>query len=774
MMEGDDHMVSPRTRALTTFAASLLATTAAPAVTAQTTSSDRASETTGSDALASSMQSPAEADRTTAAAANGQQSGEIIVTAQRRSERLQDVPLSITAISPEAALQLGVTNIRDVKLLTPNVDFSEGVGTIQLYIRGIGSPYASPGLESPVAIYLDGAYLERTYGMNSLLDLVDPGTIEVLRGAQGTLYGRNATGGVVRINSALPTREFEGRVAAEYGRFDRKQLDGMLNIPVSDTLSVRFAGRYKDEDGYITNVATGRKLFGGHGYTARAIIRWEPSSTVDVSLGAEYQSNRLRKDVSGLLDPAKTCYICGPAGTTEQNGFYEVNQNDSPAYKNRIFRTFLRASASFDNFDVTSITSYEDDENKQRSDQDFTPLPVFVFDVLSVGGSTFSQEFQIASTLDGPFNYLAGINYLNDKGHFNTALIGSAYSALGDPEVYNVAKTESVSAFLEGSFKITPELKVTAGGRYTYDRRTITGENNAGFQGFGLPASFKQSPDFRAFTPRFVLGWDNGATNLYYTFNRGFKSGGINTPATSPVRAVNPEKVSSHEIGWKQSMLGGILRSSLSGFYYKISGLQTQTVDATSGGNITENAGGAEGYGAEFELTARPTTGLVIGTSVSYLHAEYTTFPAASTVCFDPSGTLNSAAPGAALYPCTRDYTGRRLPHAPRWQTSLNASYTTKIGDWEANLAGVVQYRTSFDFFPGAGGDLALDRQKGYALANLSGSISPPDGRTRLGFFVDNVFDKKYTIVRITNQPYGATYIAAEPVTYGVRAEYRF
>jgi iron complex outermembrane receptor protein len=693
--------------------------------------------------------------------------GDIVVTATRRSEKLQDVPISVTAISPEIAVQMGLRTVQDIKLASPNTDLGEGVGYIQFYIRGIGANYASPGLEAPVSIYLDNGYVQRTSGMNSLLDLVDPGSIEILRGPQGTLYGRNATGGVVRVSSALPSDQLEGRVAAEYGRFDRKQFDSMLNVPISDTLRVRFAGRYADEDGYINNIFDGSDVYGGRNYTLRGTGRWQPSPDVDISFGAEWQNSKADKDASVLPFGSPICLLCNEAGVGASKGFFEVNQNDPGPYRNRSFRAFLNTLVSLGDFDLTTATSYMNDRSRLASDQDFTPLPEFLYKNLGVGGKTFNQEVQFASNFGGQFNFIAGLNYLSDKAFFGLALLGDEYPT--SPSVRNTVHTQSYSAFAEGTFAITPELKVTAGGRYTRDSREATGANNAGFQGFGLPAYFELSPKFNAFTPRFVLAWDNGPTNIFYSYTRGFKAGGINTPATSTFGAlVGSEKIYSHEIGWKQKY-NPILSSSVSAFYYKRSNLQTQFIDPTSGGSISENAGGSEGYGVEAELTARPISGLTVNASASYLHTEFTSYPRAATACYDPT-----LAPGAVIFGCTQDLTGSRSARAPRVTAGVNASYTFAIGDWAANLAGITQYKSDFDFFPGAGGDLRADRQKGYVIGNISGYISPPDSGMRLGFYVDNLFDVRYKLFAATNQPYGATFIPAKPITYGLRAEYRF
>lgn len=702
--------------------------------------------------------------------------GDIVVTAQRRSERLQDVPLAVTAVPAEVAVKSGLRSMVDVKLVTPGVDLTSSTGFVMLTMRGIGVPFVSPGLESSVAIYADDTYLPRTSGLNSLMDLVDPGSIEIIRGPQGTLYGRNATGGVLRLNSANPTDRFEGRVLAEYGRFDHKQFDGMLNIPLSDTLAVRFAGRYLKEDGYVKNI-DGQTLPEANNYTLRGRLRWNPSSSVEIVGGVEWQHSKANgfNDQLGLGAPS--CYVCQSTGDAPR-GFYQAAVTIVSPYENHALRADLHASVRVSDFDIKSTTTYFSNNSFQNADNDFTPIDMFRYNVQRSGGRTFGQELQVGYDAGGPLKLIFATNYIKDKGWIDFSLEGAAFAfALPTgayPKNSNTVDTETLSAMLEGTYQVTNEIKITAGGRYTHDKRDQFVTNNAGFQLFGTPASFSSSSTFSAFTPRFVLAWDNGPTNIYYSYTRGFKAGGVVSPSPTPGRAVDPEKVFNHEIGWKQRALGGKLNFSLSAFYYKNKGLQQQVVDVTTGGTITQNAGSAEGYGAEFEAHLRPLEGLQVGASVGYLHAQYVEYKNAAIVCFDPTGTASPSFPGATLYACRTDLSGTNVPHAPRLTLSANASYTFPIGDWSADISGIAQYRSSYLFWPGAGGQLNFDRQSGYTVANFSGYVSPPGNRLRVGVYIDNAFNERYAAIRSTIAPWGAAYDAAKPRTYGVRMEYKF
>jgi iron complex outermembrane receptor protein len=702
---------------------------------------------------------------------------DIVVTAQRRSERLHDVPLAITAITPEIATATGLRNMVDIKLLTPSVDFTSSTGFAMLFIRGIGRQFPTPGLEPPVAVYLDNAYVPRVGGLNALVDLVDPGTIEIIRGPQGTLYGRNATGGVIRISSADPTNQLEGRLMAEYGRFKHEQVDGMLNVPVNDDLSIRFAGRFQKEDGYVTN-SDGQTLPEVNNYTARARVKWTPSNSVQVVGGVEWQHSKANgfNDQLGLGAP--TCYVCRSTGE-KPGGFYDSSVTIIAPYVNRAFRSDLRVNVELNDFTFTSTTTYFDNNSIQDAENNFTRAPVFLYNVHILGGNTFGQELQVSYKGSGPLSFIAAANYLNDRSVIDISLDGLAYqfavnAAGAFPENRVDLDTKSYSGLLEGTYQLPDDFKITLGGRYTYDRRNELAFNNAGFQLFGAPASFSGSKNFPAFTPRFVFAWDNGPTNLYYSFTRGFKAGGFVSPSPFPGQPVDAEKITNHEVGVKQTAFDGKLFGSLSVFHYKNDGLQQQIVNASGGGTTTQNAGSAKATGVELEVSARPLSGLALGGSVGYLHAYYSDYQNAAVVCFDPSGTLNPGFPGATLYQCRKDLTGTTLPHAPTWTTSLNGSYTFAIGSWSANVAGLAQYRSSYLFWPGAGGDLQYDRQGGYTVANFSGYVSPPGGKLRLGFYVDNAFNKQYASIRTTSQPWGVDYDAAKPIAYGARVEYKF
>ncbi len=724
-------------------------------------------------------------DSVAGGANEGAETGDIIVTAQRKSESLQNTTMAVTAVTAEAVQTLGLTRVVDIAAITPGASFTTTLGFFAPHIRGIGADFVSVGIETPVAVYEDGAYLTRTLSVNEIIDNFDIGSIQVLRGPQGTLYGRNATGGVIIINSADPTDKVEGRVRGEIGNLKHRQLAGVINMPIGEDLALRVTGGYKHDGGFVRNLITGDKVAGGsRTYNIRGKLRWKPGNA-DIILGGQFYDTRAY--LSSLVALARnddTCFACNlaPGVVRPSVGFYETQAVSTiQPVRTRYYGANLSMTFDMGNFTLSSVTTFRQQKTADSSsDQDYTPLPLFEFAVPRSGGKSYTQDLQVSSKLEGKFNYLFGLSYLHDKGFFNPAFLGNFFGGDFNPATAagfkNTATTKSYAAFLEGYYNLTDELKVTVGGRYTYEDRSGRGETNAKLAAaFGLPGafSFDLHTSQRAFTPRFVLAWDNGPTNIYYSFTRGFKAGGFPGPYAAPVAPVQPEKIFSHEIGIKQSFLNNRAHLNTAVFYAKNKNQQVQTLDLNSGGTLTGNAGAMENYGVEAEAQITPINGLKLGLSGSWQHARYKPFHNAALVCYNPA--LNTpTAPGATLFPCPIDLSGTVPPFAAEWSGSVNASYNFAVGSWTAQLAGLATYRSAIDFLPGAGGQLRADHDNQLFLVNASGYVSPPGENLRVGFYANNVFNKAYPAYVQTAQPYGVYYNAARPRTYGLRLEYAF
>ncbi|WP_176599203.1 MULTISPECIES: TonB-dependent receptor [Sphingobium] len=736
---------------------------------------------------ASYAQSPAAQARTASPVIDGaaDTGTEIIVTAQRRSERLQDTPIAVTAVTAEVAQNLGLNQIQDIAAIAPSASFTTSNNFFSPYIRGIGTAYVSIGIEAPVAIYEDGAYLTRTLSANEVLGNFDVGSIQVLRGPQGTLYGRNATGGVVIINSADPVDEIQGRVRGEFGNIDHRRLDAMVNVPLGQDLALRVTGGYRHEGDYMHSIVpNARDIGGGRAYNARAKLRWSPGRA-NIVLGGQYYNTAFRLGLASLGRNDSTCYACtlGPGVVPEPRDFYDYTGNQTVApLRTEFYGANLNMTFDFDQFDVSSVTTYRRQKIRDSvGDSDNTPALIFEFGVPESGGKSITQDLQVSSKLEGRFNYLFGLSYLNDNAYFDPCFLGAAFGGFSTPETggcfTNTAKTVSYAAFLETYYEVSDQLKVTLGGRYTYEERSASGNTNAVLGtlfGAGGAFSFKLREAQRAFTPRFVLAWDNGPTNIYYSYTRGFKAGGFSGPLVFPAAAIKPEKIFSHEVGIKQSMWDHRLRLNVAAFYFKNKNQQVQTLDPQTSSATAENAGALENYGVEVEAQATPLDGLNIGLSGAWQHARYKPFRNAAVICFDPTGTADPTTPGSTLYSCSRDLTGTAPPHAPNWSGSFHASYKFAVASWIASLSGIAEYRGPINYFSGAGGDLGYDRSGRRILVNASGYVSPPGENLKIGFYANNLFNKKYADYRQTAAPWGTSYTPGRPRSYGLRLEYSY
>lgn len=727
---------------------------------------------------------------------------EIVVTAQRRSENLQDVPVSITAVPPARLEQLNIRAVDQLQAVTPGFVFNTGYTYSMIFIRGVGANFPNAGLEPAVATYVDGAYATRGFG--ALYDMLDVDTVQILKGPQGTLYGRNATGGAILINSQRPTNELEAKFTAEYGDLDHFLAEGVVNIPISSTLSSRFAIRYRDDGGYVRNLATGNRLGGRESVAARGRLMWDPTPDLKAIFTFQYDWNKgsmvpgaerlglttTRTDLTGPFAiyngiPIFTCAGCDttsfPDTQSPVAGFYETDQSESEI-RGRIgaggksYFYNLQLEADLGAVQLRSVTAFRNQDDYGISDLDFTRPLLFHYGQFS-GSETFTQDLtaniQFAERLTG----IVGASYVYEDGYFDLTFDGfgfraaAAASPSGElPASLTTVVSKSYSAFGELTFEPIDGLKLTAGGRYTKDKRRISGRaNDTIVAAFGLPALSFDGPEvsFNSFTPRLVISYDAGPVNVYASYNKGFKAGGFSSPALAqPVPAVfvRPEKIESYEIGAKFVSADRKLRANISAFRYNYTDVQVQVVRLDLGGSIILNGASARGKGIEADFQYQPVSWLTLFGAGSYLNARFRDFPNGAGA--GPSGPVGSPTFGNV----SEDLTGFRLGRSPKFTGNIGVTLAGEVGSgWKGDLTGYVRYSDRYDFSPGAGGPLRTDFQPSHTVADISGNIGPSDGRYSVGFFVNNVTDEKYQTFRQSAASFGAFDYVAKPRTYGLR-----
>jgi iron complex outermembrane receptor protein len=707
---------------------------------------------------------------TTTASTTEEALQEIVVTAQRKAQDLERVPIAVSVVSQQQMANLNIKTIEEIERVTPDLNYAQGYSFSQIYIRGIGVSIPTPGLETPVAVYYDGAYMAR--GSGTSFDLFDMSSVEVLKGPQGTLYGRNATGGAILINTAVPTQSQEASGTLEYGRFNHALGDWMINLPVSDTFALRIAGRYTREGGYLENLYNDTHPREFQKYGTRIKGKWDPSKDFSAIFTLEYGNNRiLGSSAARLTGNASNCLAC-QLGVTPVSGFYQVDENEDHWDPNRSYSANLQLSYTAGDLQFKSVTSYRDLTDSVIAEIDHSPLDLGYTD-RTLGGKTYTQNLQVVSSFGGWIDFLAGAEYDLDKSFIDFSIYSPALGlpkfSPSLPYTGNEVETNSYATFAELYIKPIDEVTLTLGGRYSRDDRKLSFSDNPTALDFisgnpAGPAAATQKDSFKRPTPRAVLAYDAGAANLYVSYTSGFKAGGFNTPVFAPqVNPILPEKIDSFEIGAKLVSEDRRARLNAAAFHYNYRDVQVSLVNQNNSGLEILNAAAAHGNGIELDGSYHVTDALTLTSGGSFLGAKYTNYPNAAIYVVAPGGLVTQQA----------NLAGTPLPQAPRWSGFGSANLNVPVGSWTGRLNVVGHYTSSYDFFPDAGGELQADRQGGLFLANMSAGMSPPGGRYELGFYIDNLTDKKYYEIVQTSGP-GVFKVPAPPITFGARVSMHY
>ncbi|WP_172808099.1 TonB-dependent receptor [Croceicoccus mobilis] len=720
---------------------------------------------------------------------------EIVVTgANKFGQDLDRAAVAATSVDAEQLDAYRITSVQDVAVRVPSLVYNNPSNFAQAFIRGLGSNFSLGGLESAVATYVDGVYLQRQNG--AAIDLVDLSGVQVLKGPQGTLYGRNATGGVILIETADPTDRLEGSVMGEYGRFDSYRVQGVLNLPVSQTIAVRFSGQLKGNGDFSNNyydssIKRGRS----RSYYGRAKVRFSPTTNFDATYMLEYMEQTSTSFSQRETLPSPYCQVCFLFGIDApgSDDFYDNSQTDGPGVKDdvKFWAHTLTLDYASDDFTVSSVTGYRRQSTPLSDDQEFMP-PDFFRSHVREHGPNFYHDTYIRTDFDGPLNVLAGGSYMDED---NTQDVGFTGLAFGDLDVRNrnEISVKSISFYGEASYDITPEVRVSAGARWNQDTKKIHVTNNDGARiALGLPeeaADFSVRARFRSLTPRLVLSYDGDAGYYYASYNRGERSGGFGSPIIAPGAAVDPETLDNFEIGAKNSFMNGLLTTSLALFYGSYKDIQVQVVDSQTGSVLLQNAAKGEVKGVEFEATLKPAGGLILSGGVTYLGNKFNSFPDANVFSPFPSYPGDADYPadappcGSAGAPASAcggldgsqklDLSGKVLPRSPKFAGFVAANYETPVfADWSLRADAIARFTTKYEFTAGAGGLLRNDIQHGYTKVDGSLALAS-DGGTEVGVYAQNIFGAKFLQFAQTAS-FGAFQVRPMPPTYGVRVKQSF
>lgn len=703
---------------------------------------------------------------------------EVVVTAQRRSERIEDVPMSINAFDQNTLKDLAINSTDDLQFATPGIvnTMTSGDGISAIYIRGVGTGYSGPGLEGSVAVYVDDVYLQTQ--TSSAQSAIDVAQIQVLKGPQGTLYGRNATGGAVIVETNDPVlEEFDGSVQLGYGNLDWLRGEAIVNLPVSSTVALRFAGFLEERDGYVSNVAVPGFEDGGVGsgstYGGRLKALWQPSENFRTVAKIEYD----RRNGNGAMHSLRI----NPDGTPTALGFDETSQSPNRegggGDDTESMLGSLRVEYSWDIWQVSNTLAYREASSFGCTDNDGVVEELLYFCLVSHRSpnpgtadgkvdKTLTNELRFTSESDGPVDVVAGAFFERNHARF-AGRIGGAFFGGTTPTFDNRDELTAYSAYVDLNWQLTDALKLTGGLRYTHEDKehNVTLDQDAiDLMGGTAPVYDEDETSFENVSPRLVLSYDAGAMNYYVSYNEGFKSGGFNSPALTIDPPLDPEKIDAYEIGAKYRSGDGRVSLSSAIFYYDWSDVQVAFITGGGAGIQQQNAAGAENYGAELNLNWAPADDWRVNAGVGYTHARFTNFPQAAVYNLI-GGTLTADA---------EDLRGRPVPQSP--DMTVNASVTYRFdlpSSWSGNVTAAGRYSSDYDFSAGAGGELRASHQDALTLVNLTGSFRPGSGTYEIGWFVANALDEEFYELMSTGTT-GVYVTPSAPRTYGATVRWFF
>ena len=661
-------------------------------------------------------------------------SSDIIVTAQRRSERLVDVPIAITTVTA-AQLDTGaITTLTDLDRLAPGLLFPSTGPQAQPTIRGVGTFLTGPGVESNVAIYIDGVY-QANQGSN-FFDLSNIQQIEVLKGPQGTLFGRNATGGAITVQTIEPSFEPAARFKASFGTFRDVRLNGYANIPlIGDVVALNVAGFYRQERGHRINLFNNQRVDGVEARALNPKLLIAPSPELKIVLSGTY-SNR-NDDKLIVFNPYQgqvDAYVVNAGNPAFRlPGPSDINQDTTP-----IFRTRLRSVNGRVEYDtgvgtLTSLTAYTKFTARLASDLDQSPLGGVPGAIVPPGtggfsgvsfsldeDKAFSQELDFASEKFGALSFVAGLFYYDQKASRDQSIIARPSGALVNRAIATV-KTRAYAVFGEANFDITDTLHLIAGLRYSNERKRPNAFRTVGG---GIPLNASQTYD--AFTPRVSVRYElDRSTNIYATYSKGFKSGLFNSIQLDP-RPVRPEDIDAFEVGFKTSQQR--FRANLSAFYYKYADIQVNA-QVFAGMPFLTNAAKAEIKGIDLDFDVDLTSEFSISGGAAYTDSKFEEFNGALLSSISPVTRLGSITFGSAA--------GNTLPRAPKFQANLSADYGHVFTSGKLGLNVSGSYNSGY--FAQADNRL---KAPSYVLLNGEVSWITPDDRFKLSIWGKNLTDE--------------------------------
>jgi iron complex outermembrane receptor protein len=656
---------------------------------------------------------------------------EVVVTAQRRRENLQNVPIAVTAISGAKLVQSGISSVQDLRIAVPGLQVVNTAAAASITLRGVGSAAFGPGVESPIALYVDGVYIASQFGQ--LIDFVNVDQVEVLKGPQGTLFGRNATGGLIQVTTKTPTQTPHLDMDVGYGSYNTVKGDLYASGGVAPGLAADIAAQVSQQgDGYGTNFYNGRDV---DQVTLDLNLRskWVYTPLEGTKITAIFDYSKLNGSVPYFRVLPGTS-APPPTGPNYGGSVFDTDSNADPYTHYQGGGASVRLEQSLGFADLVDTAAFRQLHTDAQIDLDSTAVPYEAV-VVHANEEQFSNELQLQSHKDSKLKWVGGIFYFDDHGRDDPSNVSfDPVPGLGPAgpltalQSFGAVGASSIAGYAQATYEVLPATNLTLGGRYTFERRTFHASEYAeiGPIPLGELVSSYASKDFYNFSYRAALDHRFSKELLVYgSVSSGFKSGGFNAGSvTDPPYA--PEKLTAFEVGAKTDFLDNRLRINGSGFYYNYRNIQVQRLEVGTAG--ISNGASSHLYGADGDVQAQVTDDLRLTASFEYLHARFLNYPDA--LISSPSG-LTPIVSGSA--------TGNYLPYSPDLSGSIAADYVVQnLFHGALDLNGTYFYDSGFYTEP----DNVVS-QGAFQLANISARWKSDSAHYTVAFYINNLTDKR-------------------------------
>lgn len=680
---------------------------------------------------------------------------EITVTAQRRSEREQDVPISVSEVSGAMIADVGIVDVTSIKDVVPGVNVRASAGFNTPYMRGVGSSNKGPLVESPVAIYVDDVY----YGSEAnILSFNNIQSLEAIKGPQGTLFGRNASGGVLNIKTLDPGSETTGSFHIGYGNYQSSSGDAYISGRITDDLAANLAviGSTQGQ-GFGRDLSTGEDVYrNNYNYAVRSKAIFTPDADTRVVFIGDYSSEKNSLSSANSFAPG-TYYSPGVPVPVISSNPYDVENHLQPVVQSQAGGGSIAISHDFGSaFALKSMTAYRSTSYQQDLDLDLAPPLEWLTEYVIEEQAT--QEFQVQSLGDGPFSWTTGIFYFHDRSAMNPETIYFATGGLANILYNQVFYADSIAGYAQGTYAVTPDTKLTVGARDTYEKRSVSGYEQ---EDFARGSSILAHPgdvtrDLTADKPTFRLSLDHEFkpdVMMYASVNTGFKSGGFSNVT---VPAFLPETLTAYEVGLKSEIFDRRASLNFAGFYYDYRNIQVQQI--TPVGSFVTNGAKAKIYGLDADLHAKLTSSLSLVSGLELLQAKYATFDNVSIGT--PEGGDGTTVGSAS---------GNYLPYAPHVAANIGLVHNVSVGG--GTLTSTLLTYISSRYYAGPDN---FASQKSYA--NLNGSVRwVATSGLSLKLWADNITNNLIMYNTSDAAPTGQHLITYEPPrTFGITLGYEF